>query len=73
MGNFDEMNTRQRSKFVSENWTERKKKSIASSLKISFNKYHDSASAISQEKQNAFQMGSFFCILYYLVVFQWGL
>ena len=73
MGNFDEMNTRQRSKFVSENWTERKKKSIASSLKISFNKYDDSASAISQEKQNSFEMGSFFCILYYLVVFQWGL
>ena len=38
MGYFDAINTRERSKFVSENWTQRKKKVIASSLKVSFHK-----------------------------------
>ena len=61
MGYFDEINMRECSKFVSENWTQRKKKAITRSLKVIFHKNDDSVSAISQEKHNSFQMGSFFC------------
>ena len=59
MGYFDEINTREPCKFVSENWTQRKKKAIAWSLKVSFHKNDGSASAISQEKRNFFQLGIF--------------